>query len=134
MAVLVSVLSLTVGITRSYSVDVSPARAIVLAGGSANERGSSLSHEAVHFAMDLPGIRKAADGAPLADAELYAGLPANKKGNGRSATVGIRGLGPKGLLMHPNLHMVAGRMFRAGGGGSDCRGRRPETVFRPGDR
>jgi len=114
VAVLVSVLSLTVGITRSYTVNLSPTRTIVLAMGTATERGSSLTHEAVNFAIDLPDIRKTADGSPLADGEVVASLPADKKGSGLNATIALRGLGPKGLLMHPNLHIVAGRMFRAG--------------------
>ena len=28
--------------------------------------------------------------------------------------IGLRGIGPKGLMLRPELHMVAGRMFRPG--------------------
>jgi putative ABC transport system permease protein len=114
VAVLVSILSLTAGITRSYSVGSGPGRVLVLAAGARNENGSRLAQPAVNVILDMPGIKPAADGAPLADAEAVGSLPAEKKFSGLDATLVVRGLGPKGLLLHPGLHIVAGRMFRPG--------------------
>jgi putative ABC transport system permease protein len=64
--------------------------------------------------MDLPGVKKTQDGSPLADAEAVASVPASKKLNGLNATLVVRGLGPKGLQLHPKLRIVSGHMFRPG--------------------
>lgn len=114
VAVLVSVLSLTAGITRSYAIGAGPQRVIVLSAGARNEGGSGLSHEAANFIMDLPGLDKTPDGSPVADAEVVGSVPTAKKLSGLNATLTIRGLGPKGLLLHPHLQIVSGRMFNAG--------------------
>ena len=114
VAVLVSVLSLTAGITRSYTTGASPQRIIILSAGARGEDSSGLSHEAANFIIDLPGLKKTPDGAPLGDAEVTGSVPATKKGSGLNATLTVRGLGLKGLLLHPNLRIVSGRMFRPG--------------------
>jgi len=114
VAVLVSVLSLTAGITRSYVTGAGPQRIIILSAGARGEDSSSLSHEAVNFIIDLPGLSKTPDGAPLGDAEVTGSLPTAKKGSGLNATLTVRGIGPKGLLLHPHLKITSGRMFHAG--------------------
>jgi putative ABC transport system permease protein len=62
---------------------------------------------------DAPGIRKGSDGAPMADAEVMVGVPADRK-SGLNSTVVIRGFGTKGLAIRPELKIVEGRMFRPG--------------------
>ena len=114
VAVVVSVLSLTAGITRSYTTGAGPQRIIVLSAGAHSESGSGLSHQAANFIMDLPGLNKTQVGSPLADAEVVGSLPTTKKGSVLNATLTVRGMGPKGLLLHPHLQIVSGRMFRAG--------------------
>ena len=114
VAVLVSVLSLTAGILHSYAAGAGPQRVIVLAAGARSEGSRSLTHEAANFIMDLPRVKKAQDGSPLADAEAVGSVPVNKQASGLSATLVVRGLGPRGLLLHPKLRIVSGRMFRPG--------------------
>jgi len=114
VAVLISVLSLTAGITRSYAVGAGPQRVIVLSAGARSEGDSGLSHEAANFIKDLPGLTKVQDGSPLADTEVVGSVPTTKKLSGLNATLMVRGLGPKGLLLHPGLRIVSGRLFRPG--------------------
>jgi putative ABC transport system permease protein len=116
VAVLVSILSLTAGIARSYAAGTGSERAIVLAAGAMWDDASSLTHEEVNFARDVPGVKRAGDGSPLADAQVVISLPVSKKSGALEATVMLRGLSAAGFRMHPNLRIVAGRMLRPGAG------------------
>jgi putative ABC transport system permease protein len=114
VTVLVSVLSLTAGIRRSYMREGGTERILVLSAGASNLNNSQLPIETVNVVMNSPGVKKTADGVPLADQEVISNLPAAKKYSGLGATLTVRGFGPKGLLLHPNLRIIAGRMFRSG--------------------
>jgi putative ABC transport system permease protein len=63
--------------------------------------------------MDAPGIAKAADGSPLADPGMNAGIPVLRL-NGSKGYNNLRGFGPKGVALRPEFRMVTGRMFRPG--------------------
>ena len=63
--------------------------------------------------MDAPGIRKDNDGAPLAEGEILIFPPAFRK-TGIPTFVTIRGFGPKGLALRPELKLISGRMVRPG--------------------
>ena len=39
---------------------------------------------------------------------------ANKKADGFDAFVSIRGIGPKGMALRPEIHLISGRMFHPG--------------------
>jgi putative ABC transport system permease protein len=89
-------------------------RAIILRGGSNSELASTLSREATLTVMDAPGIRKDAAGKAIASAEPVVIVEMPKKSNDSGANVTIRGVGPKGAALRPEIRIVAGRMFRPG--------------------
>jgi putative ABC transport system permease protein len=64
--------------------------------------------------MAAPGIARAVDGSLIADAQILNQVPVLLRRNGARQQIGLRGIGPKGLMLRPELHMVAGRMFRPG--------------------
>jgi putative ABC transport system permease protein len=113
IGVLLSMLSLTEGMLAAYMKTGDPGRALVVSAGSQNEGNSALSRDKVRLIMDAPGIAKAPDGSPLADAGINSGVPVIRL-NGRPAYNNLRGFGPKGIMLRPEFHMVSGRMFRAG--------------------
>ena len=113
IGVLLSMLSLVVGYVGSEMKAGDPGRAIVISQGLENETASSLTRDAVAMIKDAPGIRKDLDGSPMADAEIMVGTPADRK-TGLPSTLLIRGLGPEGLAVRPELKIVNGRMFRPG--------------------
>ena len=90
-----------------------PGRAFILENGPEIEDASRLSRDTASAILDAPGIRKDADGAPLAEGELAIEAPAIRK-NGIPSFLTIEGLGPKGLRLRPELKLIAGRMFRPG--------------------
>ena len=113
IGVLLSMLSLVVGYVGSEMQAGDPGRAIVISTGIENEVASSLSRDAVALIENAPGIRKDSDGRPLADAEIMISSPADRK-TGLNSTLVIRGFGPKGMAVRPELKLVQGRMFQPG--------------------
>jgi putative ABC transport system permease protein len=113
IGVLLSMLSLTQGMLAAYMKTGDPGRALVVSAGAQGEGSSSLSRDKARLIMDAPGIAKAPDGSPLADPGMNSGIPVVRL-NGRPAYNGLRGFGPKGILLRPEFHLVSGRMFRFG--------------------
>jgi putative ABC transport system permease protein len=106
-------LSFSTGYVENEMKAGDPGRALILANGLELEDASRLSRDQVAGILDAPGIRKDADGAPLAEGEVYIDPPAFRK-NGIPTFLAIHGLGSKGLKLRPELKLIAGRLFRPG--------------------
>ena len=113
IAVLLSMLSLNAGYVDAQFKAGDPGRALVLANGPENEFTSSLNRDQTGIIINAPGIRKDNDGAPLAEGEVLASSPALRK-TGIPTFVTIRGFGPKGFALRPEIKIVSGRMVRPG--------------------
>jgi putative ABC transport system permease protein len=113
VGVLLSMMSLTTGMQQAYINAGDPGRAIIISSTSENEPQSAISRDIAPLITDAPGIAKDADGRPLADRALNMGVPVLRK-NGTKGYTTMRGFGPRGLAVHPELHLVAGRMFQPG--------------------
>jgi putative ABC transport system permease protein len=114
VAVLVSVLAMAVGFNQTIKNAGRPDRAIVLRGGSNSELSSTLARDAVLTIEDAPGIKKTADGRPIASAESVVIVEMLQKGSGTGANVTLRGVGPEARELRPEIHLVEGRMFEPG--------------------
>ncbi|HKU53977.1 MAG TPA: FtsX-like permease family protein [Rhizomicrobium sp.] len=113
VGVLLSMLSMTEGLDRAYMTTGDPARAIVVSQGADSDFISHTSRAIAPIIESAPGIRKDADGRPIADRGIIVGVPAVKK-EGNDAYIFMRGFGPKGLVLRPEFKIVAGRMFQPG--------------------
>jgi putative ABC transport system permease protein len=113
IGVLLSMLSLTEGMLAAYDKTGDPSRALVVSSGAQGEGNSSIPRDKARLIMDAPGIAKAPDGSPLADAGMNTGVPVFRL-NGRQAYNNLRGFGSKGVMLRPEFHIVSGRMFRSG--------------------
>ena len=112
VAVLVSVLAMAQGFKKTLASTGRPDRAIIMRGGSNGELSSTLSRENTLTIMDAAGVKKDADGKPLASAEMVAVVALPQKKTGTAANVTLRGVGLKGFELRPEIHLVAGRMFQ----------------------
>jgi putative ABC transport system permease protein len=112
VAVTISILSMSVGFMRTVRNTGRIDRAIVLSQGSLYEFGSAISRDNVITIADAPGIRTAGDGKPIVSAESLASVVVTKKSNGLDAYVLLRGVGPEGFALRPEIRLVGGRMFR----------------------
>jgi putative ABC transport system permease protein len=112
VAVLVAVLAMAAGMSKTLRGTGHDDRAIVLRNGSASESGSALPRSAARIISDAPGIKHDNDGNPLVTAEPLRLLKLFKRDDASEVTAVLRGLGPQAALVRPELKIVEGRMFR----------------------
>ena len=112
VAVLVSVLAMVAGFSKTLSSTGRADRVIVLRGGSNAELNSTISRENTINIMDAPGVKKDADGKPIGSAEMVAVVALPLKKTGTAANLTVRGIGPKAAALRPEIHLIAGRMFQ----------------------
>jgi putative ABC transport system permease protein len=113
IGVLLSMMSMTNGMSQAYLNAGDGGRAIVVSLGAENEGNSSISRAMAPLIMDAPGIAKDKDGKPLADRGLNMGIPILRT-NGTKAYTTMRGFGPKGVALRPEFKLVQGRMIQPG--------------------
>jgi putative ABC transport system permease protein len=111
VAVTLSILSMSTGFMRSVHNTGRSDRAIVLSQGSQFEFASAISRDNAITIAEAPGIRIASDGKPIVSAESLASVIVTKKSDGLDASVSLRGIGPEGLTLRPEIKLVGGRMF-----------------------
>jgi len=112
VAVLVSVLAMVAGFSKTLSSTGRADRVIVLRGGSVAELSSTISRDNTINIMDAPGVKKDAEGKPIASAEMVAVVALPQRKTGTAANVTVRGVGAKAAELRPEIHLVAGRMFQ----------------------
>lgn len=112
VAVLICVLAMGVSFARTVAGTGDPDRVIVLASGALSETLSSVPRDAAQHILDAPGIRHDAAGRPLASAEVLAQIQRPRRGDGKLMNVALRGVGAVAPSLRPELHLIAGRMFR----------------------
>jgi putative ABC transport system permease protein len=112
VAVTISILSMATGFMRTVNETGRADRAIVLSRNSGDEYGSSITRDNVPVIADAPGVRKRADGKAIVSADALVSVPVIKKSNGLDGFVDLRGMGPQGLALRPEVHLIDGRLFR----------------------
>src|ERR1700690_1697844 len=112
VAVLVSMLAMSLGFRHTLADSGRADRAIVLRGGSDAELNSNLTRADVDTISNAPGIAKDVSGAALLSNELVTVANVPKIDTGTDANVTLRGVGAKLLQVRPELRLVEGRMFR----------------------
>jgi putative ABC transport system permease protein len=111
VAVLLSVMALSTGFRRTMEQGANAERAIVMSRGAEVEAASSISREVANIVMDAPGIRRNDNGQSMASAETLIIAPVARKSDGLDAYVTLRGVGPRGLDLRPEIRIIAGRAF-----------------------
>lgn len=114
VGVMTALLSMAVGFQATLASTGRPDRVIVLRGGATDELASVLYRDHGQIVVDLPGIRKGADGKPLASAELYMLTDVVKKSSGGASNVIVRGVARNVWAVRPEAGIVAGRDLQPG--------------------
>ncbi len=114
VAVLLSVLAMAVGFSRTIAGAGSPDRALILSGGALQEAMSSVPSDAVPNITAAPGIARDSAGRPIVDAEVVAQVQVTHGDTGKPTNVALRGVGSEEFALRPEVHLVAGRLFRPG--------------------
>jgi putative ABC transport system permease protein len=114
VAVLISVLSLATGLTRTLSSTGRAERVIILYSGAQSEVGSNMTREVTQTLTDLAGIKKDSDGKPIVSVDATESMWLHKATTGGLGTVTFRGVSAKSLVTRPEIKIVQGRLFRPG--------------------
>lgn len=115
VAVFTALLAMAQGFTATLQDAGRDDQALVLRGGSGAELNSGFSGESADLIKLGPGIRKGADGRPLASGELMVITELFKKGDTRNgANVTMRGVEAASFELRPQLRLVEGRRFEPG--------------------
>jgi putative ABC transport system permease protein len=114
VAVLISVLSLATGLTRTLSSTGRPERAIILYSGAQSEVGSNIARDVTLTLTDLAGIKKDTDGKPIVSADATESMWLPKSTNGSLGTVTFRGVSARSFVTRPEIKLVQGHLFHPG--------------------
>jgi putative ABC transport system permease protein len=114
VAVLVSLLAMSEGFAATLNSTGRWDRVMVLRAGSIDEMGSGLTIEQTRLVRDLPGVKRSADGQPLALPEVYVVTNTTKRGSGNLVLAVVRGTTTRVFDVRPEAHLIAGRMFEPG--------------------
>jgi putative ABC transport system permease protein len=112
VAVTVSILSMSTGFMRTVRNSGHSDRVIVLSRNSQFEASSTISRDDATAIADAPGVKRVADGKPVVSADALSSTLVTKKSNGLDFYMGIRGIGPQGFALRPEIRVINGRMFR----------------------
>ncbi len=116
VCVFTTVLMLSSGIKKTLAGTGSPDNAKIIRKGSQAEMQSGLLPEQLRLLSADPGVAVGKDGQPLASGELVVLIFALREGakdDSQGTNINVRGVGPKGLELHPPLS-IDGRMFTPG--------------------
>jgi len=114
VAVFVMVMALARGLNATYISTGDERNLLVLRRGSTAESSSQISREDALRIKYVSGISRTKRNVPLASAEIVVLINIPRIGTNGNANVVVRGLGPVGLELRPDIHLVQGRMFQKG--------------------
>jgi putative ABC transport system permease protein len=114
VGVLVSMLAMGVGARREALGNVRPDRAILFSVDAPAPNQSNIAKDAASLIRELPGIRRNANGEPIAVAQVGVFVLSRDRSNGRQFGFPVTGVtgGLTGYM--PELRLTKGRMFEPG--------------------
>lgn len=115
VAVFTALLAMAQGFQATLKDTGRTDNAIILRGNSGAELNSGFGGDTATLIKQGPGIRKGADGKPLASGELIVITELFKKGETvNGANVTLRGVEQASFALRPQLKIVEGRSFKPG--------------------
>lgn len=114
VAVLLSVLAMSMGFRQAIDSDARDDRAILLAPSADSEYQSSLPRSSLAAIRNARNVRRDLDGRPLVSGETILVVPVMRKSDGSDVNVTLRGVGEQYFAIRPELKIIAGRMIRTG--------------------
>jgi putative ABC transport system permease protein len=114
VGVLISVLAMAVGFSRTIDGTGSPDRALILSAGALQESMSNISKDLVGNILNAPGIAKDSENRPIAAAETLAHVPVEPKAGGKPINLVIRGVANVESELRPEIYLIDGRIFHSG--------------------
>jgi putative ABC transport system permease protein len=114
VGVLVAMLAMGAGFAQTLKQTGSDDSAIILRGGSQAETKSVNTRDLVPLVSALDAIARGSDAKPLVSPELSQVVNLPSRSDGTDANAQIRGVGPQGWALRPQVKIVQGRKFGPG--------------------
>ncbi len=114
VAIALFILALLGGLRQAFTASGQPLNVLVLRKGSTAEVSSTVTAQQAELLRTLPGVARNAAGRPLVSPELVVVVSLPQRNGAGPNNVTVRGLGPIGMALRPQVHLVAGRWFHAG--------------------
>jgi ABC-type lipoprotein release transport system permease subunit len=112
--VFATVLMLEEGLRKTLVSTGSYDNVIVTRRSSGTEIQSALDRQQAGVVETQPEVARGPDGERLVSKETVVLISLEKRGSTKPSNVVIRGIGTQGMLLRPDVKLVAGRMFRPG--------------------
>ncbi len=112
--VFATVLMLAAGLTETLVATGQPDNVLVIRRGSQTEVQSGVDRPSAAIIETLPDVATGGDGRKLISKEPVVLINLPKRDSGKPSNVVIRGATPTGLVLRPQVKIVAGRMFQPG--------------------
>jgi putative ABC transport system permease protein len=113
--VFTGVLMLTNGLHTTMVATGRNDNVIAIRKSSQTEVMSIISYDQAQIVSTSPEIARAEDGSLQYTNEVYVLIGLTKRSNGDAANVVVRGVTPKSLELHPEIKLIAGRMWQDAG-------------------
>lgn len=114
VGVLTAMLSMGEGFRATLGKAGHEDRAIVMRSGATSELSSGLDRAQADVIKNAVGVRRDAQGKPIAAAELLVIADLPKAGTGTLANAAVRGVQPESFTLRPEVKIVEGRRFTPG--------------------
>jgi putative ABC transport system permease protein len=114
VCVLVSMLSMGRGLREVVTKSVRADRAVVISRGAYSSFRSDFTRETARTVIDMPGIRKDANGASIATASTIVLAAAQRRSDNVRVSVPLLGVDQQFVRVFPEVRLTAGRMFHEG--------------------
>lgn len=112
--VFATVLMLDAGLKKTLVSTGEHDNVVVIRKGAATEVQSAIDRNQASIMEMHPSVAVGADGRPLASKETVVLISLPKRGSETPSNVVIRGVSQAGPRLHPQVRLIAGRMFSAG--------------------
>lgn len=114
VGVLVALLAMAKGFQATLASTGRADRAIIVRGGANDELSSVIFREQGPVIVETPGIRKDAEGKPVAVIEKYFLAGLSRRGSTEPNNVVVRGTDMNAFKVRPEAKLLEGRMFKPG--------------------
>src|SRR6185369_14952975 len=114
VAVYMLVQALAVGLESSSGNTGAPGNLLVMRKGSPAESSSQVKLDQVKTIQYIDGVARDAAGKPLVSADVLVLINLPRRENRGEANVLVRGVGPNGKDLRPQVHLLEGRWFSPG--------------------
>jgi putative ABC transport system permease protein len=113
VAIAIFIMMLLSGLNSAFHSTGNPLNVMALRKGSDSELTSFMNNDTFLALKTLPGVASDKDG-PLVSGEMVVAVVLPRRNGSGETNVVVRGIGPVGLKLRPNVKLAEGRWFQEG--------------------